>query len=131
MSGGAQCVAQTLVNKFGEKKAGYSSWDYRTGSWNNCIFEVRCCYPDSTRIWTCKENKEIHVVLCDSAPCRSGYRICIYPAISRISTGCKYAECGSGNYDRSWCSGRYLITDFCRNPVVKIYWQQNQCRTSD
>ncbi len=34
ISGGAQCVAQTLVNRFGEKKSRNCTWSYRSGSWN-------------------------------------------------------------------------------------------------
>ncbi len=41
VSGGAQCVAQTLINKFGEKKGRHCLGNYGTGSWYNCIFLKR------------------------------------------------------------------------------------------
>ena len=72
-----------------------------------------------------EENKKIHIILCDTASCRSGNRFCIYPTVCRICTCCEYAECGSGSYDCSRCSGRNVISDLCRYPLVKIYRQQN------
>ena len=101
VSGGAQCVAQTLINKFGESK---------------------CCDPDSAGIWPGKENEEINLVLCDSAACRSGNRICIYPAVGRFRAGCEYAACRSWHYDCSRCPGWNPFPAFCRNFMVKIYW---------
>ncbi len=38
VSGGAQCVAQTLINRFGEKESRNRTWNHGTGSWYNCIF---------------------------------------------------------------------------------------------
>ena len=37
VSGGAQCVAQTLINKFGEKKIWNCIGNHRAGSWYNRI----------------------------------------------------------------------------------------------
>lgn len=39
VSGGAQCVAQTLINKFGEKGRN-RSWNHRACGWNHRVFEA-------------------------------------------------------------------------------------------
>ena len=104
VSGGAQCVAQTLVNKCGEKKAG-----------------IALGITGLVGIRFGKKNKKIDTVLCDSSFGRTGDRICIYSAVSRFRIGCKYAGGRSWNYDCSWCTNRYPFFDLCRDPVVKGY----------
>lgn len=123
VSGGAQCVAQTLVNKFGEKKAGIALGITGLVVGTTVFFEAGVVILIPLAFGLAKKTKKSTLYYVIPLLARSGYRICIYPAISRISTGGKYAECGSRNHDCSWCPGRYLIAAFCWNSVVKIYWQ--------
>ena len=82
VSGGAQKVAQTMIEKFGE------------------IFGGRFCDFDSVGIWLGEKNKEIHPDLCTAAAGRTGDRICFHSAVCRFGAGCKYAR------RKSWCNDR-------------------------
>ena len=115
VSGGAQCVAQTLINKFGEKKSGIALGITGLVVGTTVFFEAG--------IRTCKKDKEIYFILCDPSSGRTGHRLCLYSTICRLCSGGKYAERGSGSYDCSRCARWNSVTDFCRYFMVKIYRQ--------
>ena len=122
VSGGAQCVAQTLINKFGEKKAGIALGITGLVVGTTVFFEagVVILIPLAFGL---EENKEIYFILCDPSSGWTCHRLCIYSAISRLCPGGKYAERGSGSYDCSRCARWNSVTDFCRYFMVKIYRQ--------
>ena len=120
VSGGAQCVAQTLVNKCGEKKAGIALGITGLVVGTTVFFEAGVVILIPLAFGLAK-NKKIDTVLCDSSFGRTCDRICIYSAVSRFRIGCKYAGGRSWNYDCSWCTNRYPFFDLCRDPVVKGY----------
>lgn len=130
VSGGAQCVAQTLVSRFGEKKAGIALGITGLVVGTTVFFEAGVVILIPLAFGLAKKTKKIHIVLRNPSSGRSGNRICIYPSFSRFRTCCEYAECGAWNYDCSRCAGRYSVTAFRGNLMVKIYRQQDQHRTS-
>lgn len=123
VSGGAQCVAQTLVNKFGEKKAGIALGITGLVVGTTVFFEAGVVILIPLAFGLARKTKKIYVILCDSFIGRARNRICIYSTISRLCTCCKYAQCRSGSYDCSGCACWYSLSDFCRNFVVEIYRQ--------
>ena len=71
-SGGAQTLAVTMVNRFGDKKAAWALGDY----------------SDSTGIFAGKKNKTFHTLLCYSVIGRTCRRTCIYSTDTGTCTGC-------------------------------------------
>lgn len=67
VSGGAQCVAHTLIGKFGEKKAGIALGITGLVVGTTVFFEAGVVILIPLGIWTCQKDKEIHAVLCDPA----------------------------------------------------------------
>ena len=114
VSGGAQCVAQTLVNKFGEKKAGIALGITGLVVGTTVFFEAGVVILIPLAFGLARKTKK-STLYCNW--------ICVYSAISRLCTCCKYAQCGFGSYDCSGCSCWYSLFDFCRDFVVKIYRQ--------
>ena len=108
VSGGAQCVAQTLVNKFGEKKAGIALGITGLVVGTTVFFEAGVVILIPLAFGLARKTKKSTLY---------------YSAISRFCTCCKYAQCGSGSYDCSGCACWYSLSDFCRNFVVEIYRQ--------
>ena len=116
VSGGAQCVAQTLVNKFGEKKAGAALGITGLVVGTTVFFEAGVVILILAFDWL--KRQKINTVLCNSSSGRFGSRICFYPAICGFCTGRKYAACRLGSYDCRRCAGGYIVSDFCGNFMV-------------
>ena len=120
VSGGAQCVAQTLVNKCGEKKAGIALGITGLVVGTTVFFEAGVVILIPLAFGLAKKTRK-STLYYDSSFGRTCDRICIYSAVSRFRIGCKYAGGRSWNYDCSWCTNRYPFFDLCRDPVVKGY----------
>ena len=109
VSGGAQRIAETLISKFGQKKAGWA-----LGLTGLVI---------GTTVQRCETDEKIHSVLCDSSSFRSGkwLRFC--------STFCWLGTCGkctwreSWNHDHGRSSDSTDLHDGFRNFLGKLCWQ--------
>ena len=124
-SGGQEerSVAQTLVNKFGEKKAGIALGITGLVVGTTVFFEAGVVILIPLAFGLARKTKKstLYYVIPLLAGLAAGFAF--IPPISRLCTCCKYAQCGFGSYD---CSGRscwYSLFDFCRDFVVKIYRQ--------
>lgn len=118
VSGGAQCVAQTLVNRFGEKKAGIALGITGLVVGTTVFFEAGVVILIPLAFGLAKKTKKSTHILCYPASGRTGNRIRIHSTISRIGTGSEYAWCRSWCDDRSRCSNRNSVPVLCWNPVV-------------
>ena len=93
VSGGAQCVAQTLVNKFSEKKAGIALGITGLVVATTVFFEAGVVILIPLAFGLAKKTKKSTLYYVIPLLAWSCNRLCIYPAISRVCTCCKYAEC--------------------------------------
>ena len=96
VSGGAQRIAETLISKFGQKKAGWA-----LGLTGLIIGTTVLCNPTSFR---------------------SGKWICVCPTVCRIRTCGKCTWCESGNHDHGRSSNSTDLYDGFRNLLGKLYW---------
>lgn len=121
VSGGAQCVAQTLVNKCGEKKAGIALGITGLVVGTTVFFEAGVVILIPLAFGLAKKTRKstLYYVIPLLAGLATGFAF--IPAVSRFRIGCKYAGGRSWNYDCSWCTNRYPFFDLCRDPVVKGY----------
>ena len=121
VSGGAQCVAQTLINKFGEKKSGIALGITGLVVGTTVFFEAGVVILIPLAFGLAKKTK-IYFILCDPSSGWTCHRLCIYSRHRQaLSWWQKYAERGSWHYDRSRCACWNFVTDFCRYFMVKIY----------
>ena len=107
-SGGAQSIAVTMVKKFGDEKAAWA------------LGITGLDYPDSSGIFSGKENEKIFSVLCDSASGRTGCRPCLYSADTGTGSGGNHAECRAWMGDFSRYSVWYGCHDCGRSCIRRI-----------
>ena len=121
VSGGAQCVAQTLINKFGEKKSGIALGITGLVVGTTVFFEAGVVILIPLAFGLAKKTKKstLYYVIPLLAGLATGF--VLYSAICRLCPGGKYAERGSWHYDSSRCACWNFVTDFCRYFMVKIY----------
>ena len=110
VSGGAQQVAQTMIGKFGEKKAGWALGITGLVVGTTVFFEAGV------------------VVLIPLV--FSGDRIRIHSAVCWFGIGCKYAWCKSGCNDCSGCSCWNHCCDLCGCALGQILRKAYLCRTA-
>ena len=123
LSGGAQRIAETLISKFGQKKAGWALGLTGLVIGTTVFFGSWCCGIDPIGVQRCETDQKIHPVLCDSPSFRSGkwLRFC--------STFCWLGTCGkctwreSWNHDHGRSSDSTDLHDGFRNFLGKLCWQ--------
>ena len=126
VSGGAQCVAQTLVNRFGEKKAGIALGITGLVVGTIVFFEAGVVILIPLAFGLAKKTKKSTLYY-------------VIPLLAGLATGFAFIPPSAGSVlvanmlgvDRSWCADRNFITYFCRNFMVKIYRDQDPYRTSN
>lgn len=119
VSGGAQQMAQTLIRRFGQKKAGWALGLTGLVLGTTVFFEAGVVILIPLAFNVAKQTKKINVILRDPSFGRAGIRICVCSAVSRFCSGCKRTGCESGDDDGGRNSG---CTDFhssCRNYLGK------------
>ena len=119
VSGGAQRIAETLISKFGQKKAGWALGLTGLVIGTTVFF----CSTDTIGFQCCKADQKIYIVLCNSTSCRSCQRLCFCATICRICTCCKCAWSKFGNYDHGWSSNSINLYAGFRNYLGWFYWQ--------
>lgn len=121
VSGGAQRIAETLIAKFGQKKAGWALGLTGLVIGTTVFFEAGVVVLIPLVFSVAKQTK-IHSILCNPTSFRSGKWICVCPTPSRIRTCGKCTWCESGNHDHGRSSNRTDLYDGFRNLLGKLYW---------
>ena len=99
VSGGAQQMAQTLIRRFGQKKAGWALGLTGLVLGTTVFFEAGVVILIPLAFNVAKQDKKINVIITRSLFGRAGIRICVCSAVSRFCSGCKRTGCESGDDD--------------------------------
>ena len=129
VSGGAQRIAETLIGKFGQKKAGWALGLTGLVIGTTVFFEAGVG-TDSAGVQCCKADQKIHFVLCNPPSFRSGQWLCICSTICRLRTCGKCTWSKSGNHDYGRSSDSTDLYAGFRNYLGKRGWKQDFHRTS-
>lgn len=125
VSGGAQRIAETLIDKFGQKKAGWALGLTGLVIGTTVFFEAGVVVLIPLVFSVAKQTKKIHTVLCNPTSFRSCQRICFCTAFCGICTGCQCTWRKPGNYDHGWSSNCTDLYAGFRNYLGKSGWKQN------
>ena len=119
VSGGAQCVAQTLVNKCGEKKAGIALGITGLVVGTTVFFEAGVVILIPLAFGLAKKTRKstLYYVIPLLAGLATGFAF-IPPSAGSVLVAICWGR--SWNYDCSWCTNRYPFFDLCRDSVVKV-----------
>lgn len=99
VSGGAQRIAETLIHKFGQKKAGWALGLTGLVIGTTVFFEAGVVVLIPLAFSVAKQTKKINSVLCNSPSVRSCQWLRFCTAVSRICTGGKCTGRKPGNHD--------------------------------
>ena len=120
VSGGAQCVAQTLINRFGEKKAGIALGITGLVVGTTVFFEAGVVILIPLAFGLARKTKKstLYYVIPLLAGLATGLHLFRHQQALCLLQICSMWIWG---YDCSGCAGWYSLSDLCRDFVVKIY----------
>ena len=122
VSGGAQRIAETLIGKFGQKKAGWALGLTGLVIGTTVFFEAGVVVLIPLVFSVAKQTRK-STVLCDSPSFRSGKWLCFCSAVCWLGTCGKCTWRESGNHDHGRSSDSADLYDGFRNFLGKLCWQ--------
>lgn len=130
VSGGAQKVAQTLIDKFGQKKAGWALGLTGLVIGTTVFFEagVVVLIPLVFSVAKQTERSTLFYAIPLLSGLASGYAF--VPPVSRLRSCCKFSECKFWNHDDGGNPYGNSSHDSIRNYLGKIYRNKNIYKTA-
>lgn len=122
-SGGARVVAQTLINRFGQKKAGAALAITGLVIGTTVFFEAGVVVLIPLVFSVAKQTRKstLYYAIPLLAGLASG--ICLRAAFCCVCAGLRCSWRKSGNYDFTWRSYSNSQHDHSRNYLGQIYWK--------
>lgn len=122
VSGGAQRIAETLIGKFGQKKAGWALGLTGLVIGTTVFFEAGVVVLIPLVFSVAKQTKKstLYYAIPLLSGLASGYAF--VPTVCRIRTCGKCTWCESGNHDHGRSSNSTDLYDGFRNLLGKLYW---------